>query len=108
MHARHGVISAKRNLKTLFDRQVQVYMAGNRVSLAVETTANALNSLHPNNWFKQTVCYLVSLLSYLVKNFHFVAAIPSTSKIRMQHLSSRHNWFNRSARRKCRIGVAQT
>jgi hypothetical protein len=32
-------------------------------SLNAETTAQALTSLHPNHWFKQVVCYLVSLLT---------------------------------------------
>jgi hypothetical protein len=43
--------------------QFKSYKVGKKASLGAEMTANALTSLHPNHWFKQSVCYLVSLLS---------------------------------------------
>jgi len=43
--------------------QSKSYTDGNKKTLAADTTADALKSLHPNHWFKRAVCYLVSSLS---------------------------------------------
>ena len=43
--------------------QFKSYTDGNIDTLAAKTTVEVLNSLHPNHWFKQAVCYLVSSLS---------------------------------------------
>jgi hypothetical protein len=55
--------SSPSNETVLLMGQFKPYTVGNKASLAAETTANALTSLHPDHWFKQSVCYLVSLLS---------------------------------------------
>ena len=47
----------------LMGRFKSYYMVGKLDALAAKTTVEALNSLHPNHWFKQAVCYLVSPLS---------------------------------------------
>jgi hypothetical protein len=43
--------------------QFKSYTDGNKASLDAETVVEALTSLHPDHWFRQAVCYLVSLLS---------------------------------------------
>jgi hypothetical protein len=43
--------------------QLKFYTTGNNASLGATTVANALTSLHRDHWFKQEVCYFVSLLS---------------------------------------------
>jgi hypothetical protein len=43
--------------------QFKSHTVGNKASLYEETVAEALASLHPDHWFKQEVCYSVSLLS---------------------------------------------
>ena len=43
--------------------QLKSYTAGNKASLGATTVAEALTSLHRDHWFKQEVCYFVSLLS---------------------------------------------
>jgi hypothetical protein len=53
--------SSKRNV--LLMGQLKSYTVGNNASLDAKTVAGALTSLHPDHWFKQAVCYLVSLLS---------------------------------------------
>jgi hypothetical protein len=42
--------------------QFKSYTVGNIDSLDAKTLAGALTTLHPTHWFKQAVCYLVSLL----------------------------------------------
>ena len=42
--------------------QFKSYTVGNKESLDAKTVTNALSSLHSDHWFKQSVCYLVSLL----------------------------------------------
>jgi hypothetical protein len=49
--------------KVLLMGQVKSYTAGNNTSLRANTAAEALTSLHRDHWFKQAVCYIVSLLS---------------------------------------------
>ena len=48
------------NTTVLLMGQFRSYTAGN---LDAETVVKALASLHPDHWFEQAVCYLVSLLS---------------------------------------------
>jgi hypothetical protein len=43
----------------LMGRFKSYYTVGKIDALAAKTTVEALNSLHPNHWFKQAVCYLV-------------------------------------------------
>ena len=43
--------------------QFKSYTVGNKESLNAQTFVQALRSLHSSHWFKQAVCYLVSLLS---------------------------------------------
>ena len=43
--------------------QFKSYTVGNKESLDAQTLAKALRSLNSSHWFKQAVCYLVSLLS---------------------------------------------
>jgi hypothetical protein len=40
--------------------QLKSYAEGNKNSLDATTITNALTSLHPNHWFKSSVCPLVS------------------------------------------------
>jgi hypothetical protein len=54
--------SSSSNKTVLLMGQFKSY-TGNKGSLDAERVANALTSLHPDHWFKQAVCYLVSLLS---------------------------------------------
>ena len=43
--------------------QFKSYTVGNRESLDAQTLVKALRSLNSSHWFKQAVCYIVSLLS---------------------------------------------
>ena len=69
--------SSPSNETVLLMGQFKSYTVGNKASLAAKTTAEALTSLHPNHWFTQAVCYLVSLLS---SSKNLVAAVPPTSE----------------------------
>jgi hypothetical protein len=54
--------SSPSNETILLMGKFKSYTTGNKASLATETTAEALTSLHPNHWFEQAVCYLVSFV----------------------------------------------
>jgi hypothetical protein len=43
--------------------QFKSYTVGNKASLDAKTVAKGLKSLHPDHWFKTSVCYFASLLS---------------------------------------------
>ena len=43
--------------------QFKSYTIGDKESLDAKTVANVLSSLHSDHWYKQSVCYSVSLLS---------------------------------------------
>jgi hypothetical protein len=43
--------------------QFKSYTDGNKSSLSAATLSLALTSLHPDHWFKQSVCHVVSSLS---------------------------------------------
>jgi hypothetical protein len=49
--------------KVLLMGQLKSYTVGNNTSLGANTVAEAITSLHRDHWFKQAVCYIVSLLS---------------------------------------------
>jgi hypothetical protein len=55
--------SSSSNTTVLLMGRFKSYTAGNEASLDAEAVAEALTSLHPDHWFNQAVCYLVSLSS---------------------------------------------
>jgi hypothetical protein len=55
--------SSSSNRNVLLMGQLKSCTVGNNASLDAKTVAGALTSLHPDHWFKQAVCYLVSLLT---------------------------------------------